>query len=255
MSFRSLRITVLLFLLAILAAITYWESWSVAQWKRPLQIVIYPVPGHASERVRDYTASLSAEQFQEIAKFLTHQSVRYRLQPVPTPIITLGKLVRELPPAGSKGSRSAFDNLILSLKLRTFAFRNAPFWENVGRIRLFVVYHEAQDGQALEHSLGLKKGLFGVVHVFAAATQHAQNNVVITHELLHTLGATDKYDANLMPIFPEGFAESDQDRPTYPQRSAEIMAGRIALSPTRAKIPSGLASCVVGYKTANEISW
>lgn len=255
MSFRSIRIAVLLFLFAAIAAITYWESWSVLQWKRPLQIVIYPIMSTDSETVRDYTAGVSAAQFQEIATFIASQSARYRLRPVPTPVITLGATVSELPPAAKRGPRSALDNMILTLKLRYFAFRNAPFWENIGRIRLFVVYHEAQDGQALEHSLGLKKGLFGVVHVFATAKQQAQNNVVIAHELLHTLGASDKYDANLMPIFPEGYPESGDRGPTYPQHLAEIMAGRIALSPTQAKIPAGLANCVIGYKTATEISW
>ena len=46
----------------------------------------------------------------------------------------------------------------------------------------------------LAHSLGLQKGLIGVVNAFASSSQAAENNVVIAHELLHTVGATDKYD-------------------------------------------------------------
>lgn len=255
MSFRSIRIAILLVLFIGSAALTYWEGRSVVEWKRPLQIVIYPIAAQDSEPVRAYTATLSAAQFEEIATFITQQSVRYRPRPVPKPVITLGQTVRELPPAGPRGPRSALDNLLLSLKLRYYAFRNAPFWENIGRVRLFVVYHQANDGEALEHSLGLKKGLFGVVHAFASTKQNAQNNVVITHELLHTLGASDKYDANLMPIFPEGFAESVGEQPIYPQRVAEIMAGRIPVSPTQAKIPPSLSACVIAYKTATEINW
>lgn len=255
MSFRAIRIAILLLLFIGISALTYWEGRSVIEWKRPLQIVIYPIAASDSEAVRAYTAALSAAQFEEITTFMVLESARYRLKPVPKPVITLGQTVTELPPAGPRGARSALDNLVLSLKLRYYAFRNAPFWENIGRIRLFVVYHEATDGKPLDHSLGLKKGLFGVVHAFASSKQNAQNNVVIAHELLHTLGASDKYDANLMPVFPEGFADSAGEQPVYPQRAAEIMAGRIAISATQAKIPPDLSACVIGYKTATEMNW
>lgn len=255
MSFRSVRITLLLLLFSGVAALTYWEGRSVVEWKQPLQIVVYPIAASDSAAVRAYTAALSATQFEEIATFIARESTRYRLKPVPKPVFTLGHSVTELPPTGARAARSALDNLLSSLKLRYYAFRNAPFWENIGRVRLFVVYHEATDGKPLDHSLGLKKGLFGVVHAFASSRQTAQNNVVIAHELLHTLGASDKYDANLMPIFPEGFAEAAGGRPIYPQRAAEIMAGRIAISATQAKIPPSLSACVIGYKTATEINW
>jgi hypothetical protein len=79
--------------------------------------------------------------------------------------------------------------------------------------------------------------------------------VVIVHELLHTLGATDKYDpATSQPLFPEGYAEPDA-KPLYPQRFAEIMAGRIAVSDDETEMPEGLARVVVGPETAREINW
>jgi len=70
------------------------------------------------------------------------------------------------------------------------------------------------------------------VHLFAARSQAAQNDIVIAHELLHTFGATDKYDAGSdAPRYPEGFAEPQRE-PRYPQRYAEIMAGRVPLGPS-----------------------
>jgi hypothetical protein len=82
-----------------------------------------------------------------------------------------------------------------------------------------------------------------------------ENNIVIAHELMHTLGATDKYDLGTgAPIYPAGFAEPDRE-PRYPQQSAEIMAGRRALSPTDFEMPSGLRDVVVGVATAGEIRW
>ena len=95
----------------------------------------------------------------------------------------------------------------------------------------------------------------GVVNAFAERGMKGSNNVVIAHELLHTLGATDKYspDGNL-PRFPEGFADPDA-LPLYPQQRAEIMAGRIPISETRAEIAAGMKQVVIGAKTAREISW
>lgn len=89
---------------------------------------------------------------------------------------------------------------------------------------------------------------------FARREQNEQNNVVITHELLHTLGATDKYDVNGLPVFPDGFADPEQV-PLYPQHAAEIMAGRIARSLDTAEIPQSLEYCLIGPETAAEINW
>jgi hypothetical protein len=81
------------------------------------------------------------------------------------------------------------------------------------------------------------------------------NLVVIAHELLHTLGATDKYDfAANAPVYPDGYAEPDA-KPLHPQRKAEIMAGRIPLSETRAEMPRGMHQVVIGARTAREINW
>ena len=93
----------------------------------------------------------------------------------------------------------------------------------------------------LPHSVGLRKLLLGVAHVFANRRQQPVNNVVIAHELMHTLGATDKYDpANNLPIFPQGFAEPDRE-PLYPQRFAEIMGGRIPISAATRRDSAGSA--------------
>jgi len=81
------------------------------------------------------------------------------------------------------------------------------------------------------------------------------NAVVIAHELLHTLGATDKYapDSNL-PRFPDGYAEP-QRSPRHPQTFAEIMGGRIPIDESRADIPDSLGLTLIGPVTAAEIGW
>jgi len=105
----------------------------------------------------------------------------------------------------------------------------------------------------LEDSVGLQKGMIGIVNAYAGRREAGFNNVIIAHEFLHTLGATDKYDpANGLPSFPLGFAEPDRI-PRYPQRFAEIMGGRIPVSTTDAMIPNSLKHVVIGSLTAREI--
>lgn len=255
MTFKRIRIAILLGVLATLAALTSWERWFVAQWMQPLQVVVYPINGDHSEQVQQYINKLTVDDFTEISSFINQQSTRYRLQPIAVPQMKLAHTIATEPPSPPKPPASAVDIAQWSLKLRLYVWQNTPFWQSLGKIKLFVVYHQGEDGVALEHSLGLQKGLIGVVHAFARPDQNAQNNVVITHELLHTLGATDKYDAELQPIYPDGYAEVDGTEPHYPQNAAEIMAGRIAVSPTRAIMPASLHACVIGAKTAFEIQW
>ena len=75
------------------------------------------------------------------------------------------------------------------------------------------------------------------------------------HEILHTVGASDKYNPRTnQPLYPIGFAEPDRD-PVFPQKKAEIMAGRVPLEENKAEIPKGLKQTVIGQATATEIRW
>jgi hypothetical protein len=76
----------------------------------------------------------------------------------------------------------------------------------------------------------------------------------IGHELLHTLGATDRYDAGGHARAPEGLADPDRV-PLYPQIHAEWMAGEVALAPGRGRLPESLEELRVGEATAREIGW
>jgi len=122
-------------------------------------------------------------------------------------------------------------------------------------VRMFVLYFNPQVHKELDHSLGLEKGLIGVVNAFAGREKEAKNNVVIAHEMLHTVGATDKYDlATNQPVYPEGYAKPDK-KPLFPQEKAEIMACSIPLSETKTVMPGGLMNTVIGKKTAREVNY
>ena len=143
-----------------------------------------------------------------------------------------------------------------SLKLRHWAWRKQGQQPGPDPdVHIYMVFHDPADNQVLAHSLGLQKGLIGVVNAFASRRMAGSNNVVLAHELLHTLGATDKYDpATNMPLHPDGYAEP-QRQPLHPQDNAEIMGGRIPRSQDEAVTPISLKSVVVGPLTAAEIRW
>jgi hypothetical protein len=97
--------------------------------------------------------------------------------------------------------------------------------------------------------------MIGIARVFAMPHMAEENNVVVAHEILHTFGATDKYDpASGQPRVPDGLADPEQS-PLYPQQFAEIMGGRIALSESRSETPRSLEAALIGPKTAAEINW
>ncbi len=97
--------------------------------------------------------------------------------------------------------------------------------------------------------------MIGVVKAFSSYRLQEKNTVVITHELLHTLGATDKYDPiNNQPAYLDGYAEPDKE-PLLPQEEAEIMGGRFPVTENRVKMPLSLAEVTIGKKTAEEINW
>jgi len=97
-------------------------------------------------------------------------------------------------------------------------------------------------------------GTVGVVEVELDRTMVDFALFVTTHELLHLLGAKDKYDASGRTLVPEGLAEPEL-RPLYPQRHAEVMARNVALSATEERAPESLSDLKVGATTAREIGW
>jgi hypothetical protein len=148
---------------------------------------------------------------------------------------------------------SVLNTALWSLRMRWYSWRHAG--KSLSRVHVFVLYHDPTLNPIVPHSLGLQKGLVGVVYAFADNEMTGANAIVIAHEVLHTLGASDHYDlATGQPLFPQGYAQPEAS-PRYPQAFAEIMAGRRALSASRAEMPESLVEVRVGALTAQEINW
>jgi hypothetical protein len=252
---KTIRITVLLLVLVIVAGRTWLDRVESQSWHNPLWVGIYPLNADASPTAQTYIDSLAQTDFSAIETFFEREAHRFGV-PLDEPIhVELYPEGQQLPPqlASDAGTLGV---MWWSLKMRWFALHASKVpGRTPSRVRIFVLYHDPISLQTVPDSHGLQKGLIGVVHAFAAKSMAETNNIVIAHELLHTLGATDKYDLGTgAPLYPAGFADPEHE-PRYPQQRAEVMAGRRALSATDFEMPASLREVVVGPVTAGEIRW
>jgi hypothetical protein len=251
---RVVRIAVLLFILATVAQGAWLARSRTAAWNDTLRVVIYPVNADGSQTSAQYISELRHATFTPIEAFFKEEGKNYAV-PLPMPVeMRIAPTVTSHPPAAPVGG-SKPEAILWSLKLRYWAYWNDTHKGPKPDVRIFVSYFDPDLRPRLSHSTGLRKGLIGVVNAFARSDMDGSNNVVITHELLHTFGATDKYDfASNRPLFPDGYADPRAE-PLYPQTRAEIMAGRIPISETQGEIPTGMNDVAIGLKTAGEINW
>ncbi|NOQ93567.1 MAG: hypothetical protein GQ547_02900 [Methylophaga sp.] len=255
-SFRNLRVVILLLLLASAAVYTKEQRLSTTSWYQPIDVVIYPINGDNTPETARYIQKLNIKNIDDIEHFFIRSAKKYRLL-VDKPItVTFGSSINTHPPRPPADRNAMLAVMLWSMKLRYWAYKNTPDdISNKNRIRLYVLYHQGSAHEALDHSLGLQKGLIGIIHAYAKQTQNKQNSIVMAHEILHTVGASDKYSPqNNQPVYPHGYAKPEQS-PIYPQRYAEIMAGRIPISSSQAKMPKDLRFCLIGEQTAREINW
>ena len=252
--FKKFRIAILLLILVFVGFNSWLTKIRSTDWDRELWVVVCPINGDNSEASTRYIRGLRQDVFSPIETFMQREGQSYHV-PVSEPFTI--KLAHEL--SAQPPPRPRSDNVIevvwWSLKTRYWTWKVNDFQGPANDIQLFVLYFDPSQHEVLDHSIGLQKGMIGIVNAYASRRLEAKNNVVIAHELLHTLGATDKYDfATNQPQWPEGYASPDQ-RPLYPQTKAEIMAGRVPLSKSKADIPKSLYYTVIGEKTAQEINW
>jgi len=252
--FKMIRIFVLLLILAALALGTWRTKTRSVEWKHTLPVNVHVINGDGSDATAEYMRGLTLADFKPLEKFMQEEATRYGRSSSASIEIRLGGTIASLPPLPPSNG-SALEVMLWSLQMRWWSYRNADVTGSAPQVKMFLIYFDPARTNKLAHSTGLQKGLIGRVNVFAAREMAYQNNVVIAHEFLHTLGATDKYDlASNQPVYPQGYALPDQT-PLLPQRFAEIMAGRIPVSQNTAEIPASLSDTIIGEKTAQEINW
>jgi hypothetical protein len=249
---RSIRIAVLLVALLAAASGAWFDRQRTSSWSETLWVGIYPVDADGREATGRYIGALTVDEFAPVEAFFRREARARNVGPDRPVRIELYPRVDALPPRLEPGS-GAVATLWWGLRMRWYTWRNTR--GTLASIRVFVLYHDPDVTPVVPHSLGLRKGLLGVVYAYADEALDDANDIVIAHEVMHTLGATDKYDPRSnLPVYPQGYGDRGRE-PRFPQQSAEIMAGRIAVSPAEARMPDSLDDVVVGPETAAEINW
>src|SRR5690606_32650996 len=161
-----IRIVVLLLILAFVALNTYFDRVYSTDWNMPLRVAVYPINGDGSEESERFLTRLTNDDFRAIESFFESEAQDYGLT-MERPIhMVLGPRIRELPPVLAPNA-NVLGAAWWSLRARYWAWRVAEPPDGFGTdIQLFVLYHDPKRSPALPHSVGLRKGLFGIVNVF-----------------------------------------------------------------------------------------
>jgi hypothetical protein len=251
---RNVRIFILLLILLVVALSQYLDRVRSTDWDTTLRVAVIPIRADDSTTTASYIGQLTPAAFESLNEFFTEEARRYSVA-LDEPIrFSLAPTLEKRPPILERQA-GFLGTFFWNLRARFWAWRIGDVPGVQPNVRLFVLYHDPEISPSLAHSVGLQKGLFGIVNVFADAGMSGSNDVVIAHELLHTLGATDKYSfVDNQPLYPPGYAEPALD-PLLPQRYAELMGGRIPVSERESVIPESLQQVLVGSLTAAEIGW
>jgi len=251
--FAILRIAALLVTLTVVGLTSAHQRVYSRNWNQTLHVTIFPINGDNSVATDRYIRNLDSDDFSIINRWGEREAKRHDLALSKPFSVSLGEMIEQHPPKFPEKA-SALNTLFWGLRFRYWAWRHTPDEGGLTRVRMFVMYQRGEENKALQHSLGMQKGLMGLVYAFSLDKQTQQNNIVIAHELLHTVGAADKYSDLGAPHFPMGYAYPDRT-PRYPQRSAEVMAGRIPKTASESYMADTLRSVIINEYTAREINW
>lgn len=251
--FKLLRVVLLLSVLFVIVVSTWMEERRLASWERPIWVTVYPIVADDNPATLEHAKSIDEKSFESINRFFERDLALYGALLTPPFRFQIAPVSYELPPAIPDRHNTA-SIAWWSLKMRWWAWRQMQKDGLVAPdIQMFVLYHKLGGNNEMNISVGMRKGKYGVVKGYAGRAMRERNQIVIAHELLHVLGATDKYIfATGDPEYPFGYTEPNK-QPLFPQNTAEIMGGRIPLSSVESVEPESLEEVRIGRKTAEEI--
>ncbi len=255
--FRRVRIAILLGILAIVvlyAVKDVTQRRARTSWKRPLQVAFVVI---RRGPVDDAVVKELAARSHDLESHLKSEMERYRDGERPFSFSVYGPVDASSDPPSPAGggfidlARASYDSWRYYRDIDQRA--DVPSAGFDSRIYLVVRPPINQRRKSVEGQ-SEEGGRIGSVAVELDSSMIDFALFVATHELLHTLGATDKYDAMGRARVPDGLGEPDRI-PLYPQVFAEVMARNVALSPTEERPPDTLDELRVGAATAREIGW
>lgn len=257
--FRNLRVGMLLL---VLLGVGGWvlvrsrQADARTQWIRTLSASVVlvaeqPISSKTQARWRHGVASLQS--------WFEREWARYRA-PAPLPMIALSLdgavQVDALPalPGAAKGLPERAAELLAFKKALAAIDANTPAHARPDLTIYVFLRPNPAEGAGMVEGVAEAGGIVGVVGGVLDTEDLALELTALGHELLHCLGATDKYDPQGHAVLPQGLAEPDLS-PVFPQHAAEVMVGEIPTGPASGKPLKRLDEVQVGPATAREIHW
>ena len=255
--FFKARVTVLLTLLfcvAVWAGHDIWSRRARKAWTRTLEIgvvvvAVGPIDDDAILALRARVPALEARLAVEMG--------RYRAgAPRPFRFTVLGPVAGGAPPRSPgdgflDAARHTYDLWRWRRDLDARAHVVAGAFDS----RIYVAARRpANDKRQSVEGESEDNGRIGTVSVELDRDMADLALAVVTHETLHTLGASDKYDAAGHALVPVGLAEPGRV-PLYPQRFIEVMSRGRPIAPALEKLPESVEELAIGPVTAVEIGW
>ncbi|WP_349927732.1 hypothetical protein ABJ384_12685 [Acinetobacter sp. A1-4-2] len=248
---KNIRILCLLIILLIVAVNAYRDQ--NQDWSKPIIVMLHPINADGRAATQHYIQSLNLSELNGAQVYLQQMSAQYRGQPIAI-YFQLGRELKQLPPK-VPAQATMLDTILWSLKFRFYAWKQHESADGSPSVTLYLNYYDPEKIKELKHSTALQKGRIGSVNLFASKKQAEQNKIVLVHELLHSFGASDKYDLSTgQPAYPIGYAYPNQ-QPLFPQAKAELMAGHIPLSQQKSRMPDSLKQTLINEITAIELGW
>lgn len=246
-------------LLAILAGVVSWacadhyQRKARTHWQRPLRVALVLTK---REPITPKTIGQIAERAHELERRLASEYKRHDGRDFsPFSFDVIGPVTVERPPSIGEPS---FFGLLRDTYQRWRWTRDIDARAGVERgtydARIYLVMKPAERGVGFVEGESEYGGRVGIAQADVDSEMIDFALIVAAHELMHTLGASDKYDDSGRALYPAGFAEPEK-RPLYPQMGAEIMARNVPLAPGVERPPGTLDELVVGEVTAREIGW
>jgi hypothetical protein len=257
-TFFRVRVAVLLVVLAIVLLFAWRDvrrRRGRTSWDRPLSVAIVlvrrtPLDPEAVAAFEDRVPVLDARLAEERRRY---ESGALR----PFALTFVGPV-----DLGEQAPRPAGESLVDAVKQAWRRWRWTSAVDSLAGLdgsqydsRIYVSARAPQDAaREMIEGESEEGGRVGTVEVELDASMADFALFVAAHELFHTLGATDKYDAAGRTLVPAGLAEPDRV-PLLPQPFVEIMAENRPLGPSLEVPPESLAELAVGPTTAAEIGW
>jgi hypothetical protein len=255
-AFRRIRIAVLLAILALVLAYAWRDVRGRklrTEWTAPVNVAIVLL---RTDRLEPGTLELVTSALPALEARLAEELARYRGGSMkPFRFTAFGPIDLETRPP--KPGEGLLDTLSYSYELFFFLRRidkSVALDRGEFDSTIYLVTRRPRGDRAFIEGTSEQGGRVGIVEVDLDHGMAPFALFVATHEILHTLGATDKYDTSGRALVPDGLGEPERV-PRYPQRFAEVMARNLVLAPGKERPPKTLDELRIGPVTAREIGW